>query len=221
MFKSFIKILVFSAFFPMILTAITQKDYHSEELLLENVFKELPGSPEGHWNLINLTALKEIIKMTQPSSILEIGFNVGHSAMMWLNFSQATLISVDIGKHPNTSYAANVVGQNFPNRFEYIESDSKLVYPLLQDRKFDLIFIDGSHQYEDCLNDLYLAKRLNIQNIVVDDIGLKHVTKAVQEFSKREFLVLIKRWKVKTWGLALYRLEFNREKFPFKKMSKH
>ena len=69
---------------------------------------------EGHWHDRNVfrPIIQEIYVQHNIQSILEIGFNIGHSASMWLEFDadkKSTLTSVDIGIHKDTEKAAAAV----------------------------------------------------------------------------------------------------------------
>ena len=69
---------------------------------MEIFFEQLPATEVGHWDEGHVEIAQEVIALCNPRSILEIGFNVGHSALIWLSLSQALLTSVDSGALPNT-----------------------------------------------------------------------------------------------------------------------
>ena len=65
----------------------------------------------------------------------------------------------------------------FPKRFELFIGKSSYVLPKLIEQKktYDLIFIDGSHLYEDVVIDLELSKKLSNKDtlIILDDVYLE------------------------------------------------
>jgi predicted O-methyltransferase YrrM len=147
---------------------------------------------------------KDVIDIVEPKNILEIGFYKGGSAFMWLYMSQANLTSVDPiynvtdeflkqtqgkeyeDKTPQFS-AVNRIKGAFGDRFNFIQEDSKNIRPLLKDKKFDLVFIDGDHWREGITNDFNLCFDLDIKWAFVDDFVLD-VMDVYQETYARKFL---------------------------------
>lgn len=132
------------------------------------------SSVEGYWHDKNIfrPVVQDIYAKINPETMLEIGFNIGYSASMWLEFdpkNKLKLTSVDIGKHEDTAKAAEAVKNLYGDRFEFILCDSRKVKPQLKDRMFDLAFIDGDHNTEGVRNDIQLCLDLGIPYLVFDD----------------------------------------------------
>jgi predicted O-methyltransferase YrrM len=142
-----------------------------DEELFQEWIKKLPASAPMPYGLMahSVKNLRKAVEVFQPKSILEIGFNIGRSASMWLNLSDATLVSVDIGTQPETLQAAKALEKQFPKRFCFLNCDSRLVYDQLKDTKFDMIFIDGDHTENGVDIDIKLGLKLGIKNFVFDD----------------------------------------------------
>jgi hypothetical protein len=50
--------------------------------------------------------------------------------------------------------------ENYPGRLEFIPGSSTDTVPVYPDKKFDLIFVDGAHDYATALQDLHNCRRL-------------------------------------------------------------
>lgn len=122
--------------------------------------------------------VNDLIELTknQNMSVLEIGFNAGHSAEVFLrNNSELTLTSFDLGIHDYVHTAKEYIDAIYPDRHELILGDSVLTIPkYINDnphKKFDVIFIDGGHEYEIAKADLENCMKLAHKNatVMVDD----------------------------------------------------
>lgn len=121
--------------------------------------------------------VKDLIELTKEPNInvLEIGFNAGHSAEIFLsNNPSLKLTSVDIGDHSYTKTGKEYIDKIYPNRHLLMIGNSLNVVPSISsiiNTKYDVIFIDGGHDYYTALNDLNncisLAHKDTI--VIVDD----------------------------------------------------
>ena len=132
------------------------------------------SSVEGYWHDRNIFrhVVQDIYAEISPETMLEIGFNIGYSASMWLEFDpdkKLKLTSVDIGIHKDTVKAADAVKNLHGDRFEFILCDSRKVKPQLKDRLFDLAFVDGDHSADGVRNDIQLCLDLGIPYLIIDD----------------------------------------------------
>lgn len=105
-------------------------------------------------------------------NILEIGFNAGHSAITFLSASKkVNVVSFDIGIHNYLMIGKKFIDRKFPNRHRLIIGNSLETIPqFYKDNphfKFDLLFIDGNHEYEFAINDLLNCKLLAHKKSVV------------------------------------------------------
>jgi predicted O-methyltransferase YrrM len=102
-----------------------------------------------------------IILTNKPNiNVMEIGFNAGHSAELFLkNNNTLKLTSFDLGTHNYVETAKEYIDCMFPNRHTLILGDSTITVPLYiennkENTKFDIIFIDGGHTYEIAQKDI-------------------------------------------------------------------
>jgi len=122
--------------------------------------------------------VEDLISLTNEPNInvMEIGFNAGHSAEVFLqNNKHLTLTSFDLGIHNYGRTAKEYIDATYPNRHTLILGDSRTTIPIFlnnnKDTKFDVIFIDGGHDYQiakaDMENCLHLAHKDTI--VILDD----------------------------------------------------
>ena len=164
-------------------------------MLLSNLkgYSELPLALEGNISedIQNYTFLFEYVSSLKPKSILEIGFNAGHSACCFLNASpNSSLVTFDICRHGTEEPAYKVLKKYFD--IELVKGDSKITIPewsLNNNRKFDFIFIDGGHDFDTCSWDIANCIPLLSKEgtIVVDDGWMDTVVEAVEETVPNSF----------------------------------
>ncbi len=145
-----------------ITTFLNNKGFYS----FEGYSQQVPQQVEDLITLTNKPNLK----------MMEIGFNAGHSAEVFLqNNNELTLTSFDLGNHDYVTPAKEYIDATYPNRHTLILGDSRITVPIyLQNNKavkFDIIFIDGGHDYEiakaDMENCFHLAHKDTI--VILDD----------------------------------------------------
>lgn len=127
--------------------------------------------------------VEDLIQISSQSNlhVMEIGFNAGHSAEIFLqNNPGLTLTSFDLGQHAYVSVAKNYIDATYPNRHTLILGNSTLTVPNFVkengDAKFDIIFIDGGHDYNIAKADMENCKPLAHQDtiVILDDTIFTH-----------------------------------------------
>jgi hypothetical protein len=107
------------------------------------------------------------------ASMLEIGFNAGHSCLLALTVNRdLRMTCVDIGWHAYVQPCFDYLRSVFGDRAQLIIGDSRDVLPQLRGRTFDLFHIDGDHEFSvaqaDLCNVLSVARPGSV--ILFDDL---------------------------------------------------
>lgn len=131
---------------------------------------------------------KNIIKTSSFDNIkdvLEIGFNSGFSAVLFLNSNPNIKITcVDIGIHQYTIPCYNKIKEFYGDRINLLIGSSVTVLPNICNH-FDLIHVDGAHDYniakEDIINSYYLSN--DKCTIIMDDYDIPTLNGLWNEFS--------------------------------------
>lgn len=132
-------------------------------------------------------------------TIMEIGLNGGHSADNFILSCQnlQKFVSFDINMHAYTAVAVEYFRCTCKDKFEFVEGDSAATVPHyaqeFPDQKFDLIYIDGGHSYQACLNDIMNCKALAHSETLVwiDDYNGWNIQGAVTNLQNSGFLKLV------------------------------
>ena len=108
----------------------------------------------------------------RPRRILEIGFNYGHSSLLFLLNTaglNTEVVSLDIGEH--SKVGADYIRREFGRRHKFIFGNSLVEVPKLEG-VFDLIFVDGGHTFKDAMMDIVNCMKLSNEDtlLVVDDV---------------------------------------------------
>ena len=134
---------------------------------------------EGHMQDYpqQVETVRRLIRENNVKSVMEIGFNAGHSCEVFLSSSpDIHVTSFDINMYPYTKIGADYIAKYYPGRHEFVAGNSLQTVPLYamhhQDKKFDLIFVDGGHDYHTALGDLMNCQRLAHADtvVVMDDV---------------------------------------------------
>ena len=151
-----------------ILTAIINR-------LVPYVPKAFPDGSSSHAQLRFFTEL--LLRNRDIATIAETGFNTGVSSRAFLSARpDTTVVSFDIGEHPWIHRRKAAIDRQFPGRHELVLGDSTetlRAYSLKHPgKRFDLVFIDGGHQYEVARADLLNFRAMSHEHtlVIMDDL---------------------------------------------------
>jgi predicted O-methyltransferase YrrM len=114
--------------------------------------------------------LSDLVETMRPKRVAETGFGIGWSAWAMLSVDpDLTVVSFDIGHHAGVHQAKAVIDEHFPGRHTLIVGDSKATVPVYQPKNFDLVFVDGGHDYESASADLVNFAHPG-RVVVIDDL---------------------------------------------------
>jgi SAM-dependent methyltransferase len=119
---------------------------------------------------------QNLARQSGSVTIAEISFNIGFSSIAFLESSpEATVLSFELDRRAAVEFAKGFVDERYPGRHELVIGDSRTTVPVYADTKggcFDLVFVDGGHEYEIAAADIENARRLSKPGglIVVDDL---------------------------------------------------
>ncbi len=156
---------------------------------------------EGSTSPQELNYLIGLVRRYNVRFIGETGFNAGFSSYAFLGAKpNAKVISFDTGDHPYTKTAKAFVDRKFPGRHTLIYGDSKKTISQFKKKHphahFDLVFIDGGHDYVVAKSDITNFRLLCDKDslIVIDDLTPwfnwgKGPTRAWKEALRKKFIV--------------------------------
>jgi predicted O-methyltransferase YrrM len=121
--------------------------------------------------------LRRLVRRSGARLVGEIGFNAGFSSLALLSASaDVQVVSFDIGCHEVVGPAKEFVDAQYPGRHELILGDSAQSVPEYRvqnpETSFDIVFIDGGHDYEQARDDISNMRALSHPGtcVVVDDL---------------------------------------------------
>lgn len=168
--------------------------------MIEEHFENLDDPHTGHLKAHHFEVFKDIIKITKAKTILELGFCVGHSSIMWLETDpEVSVVSTDIEVRQGS---IDYINQHWGSRFKFLNLNHSLINRQFDVGQFDLIFIDGNHERGPASSDMEASMKLKPTYIVLDDTSHSaHLY--LREFARNYGWREVKHYE-NHWGQTLY-----------------
>lgn len=135
--------------------------------------------------LVKIRLMRQFALQLGKETVCEVGFNAGHSALLWLTAGARRVISFDIGSHAYSSHAISWLTARFPGRLQVTLGDSRDSVPtfsaLWPDFRCNIVYIDGGHSEDAAAADIRNFHKLhNSSNhvLLMDDIDGAEVARA-------------------------------------------
>ena len=152
----------------------------TEHLNIHNKIENLIYKQANHFSLGMIS-----------NEIMEIGFNAGHSSLIYLISNPNCNITIfDLCEHKYTLPCFTYLQKKFPNRLKLYQGDSTKTVPQFTkdnpDKTFDLIHIDGCHVANIANQDFYNSYKIAKKFIIWDDTQILWINKLFEDYvSKR------------------------------------
>ncbi|WP_432724533.1 O-methyltransferase [Staphylococcus equorum] len=123
---------------------------------------------------LTLEMIKQIIRLHKPINILEIGTAIGYSAMHFASISEKiNVTTIERNVEMQDKAKENIELFQYYNQIRLIEGDALEQFENVDDRSYDMIFIDAAKAQSKKFFELY-TPLLKVGGIVVTDNVLYH-----------------------------------------------
>ena len=157
------------------------------------LYEHMSNFIERKDNNILINNLNNIVKRKQ--NLLEIGFNGGHSNLIFLlSQNNLEITNFDICCNDYTKSCFKYLKTKFKN-IELIIGDSKETIPKYikenTNKKYDIIHIDGEHKIDSALIDIKNCKKLSNKEtlLIIDDTHWKDLSNMLDNLIKDKVLI--------------------------------
>ena len=145
------------------------------------------------------------------TNIMEIGFNAGHSSLLYLLANPNSKLTIfDICQHKYTLPCFKYLQSVFPDRLQIFPGDSTKTVPEFytnnSNSKFDLIHIDGAHFGDIPNKDFYNSLKLASDIIIWDDTQIKTLNDLLNGYIKKGLVSEIFMYKTLVYQHRICRL---------------
>ena len=94
---------------------------------------------------LSLDLIQQIIRLHQPKEILEVGSAIGYSAMQFASVDKAiNVTTIERNEEMIQQAKTNIRQYGYANQIRLIEADATEAFELVNDRIYDMIFIDAA-----------------------------------------------------------------------------
>ena len=144
--------------------------------------------------LNKLRMMRNSVLRPGMETVCEIGFNAGHSSLLWLTGGARRVLSFELGQYTYSTKAVTWLSQRFPGRLQVVMGDSLKTVPsfhaMWPEERCNVLFIDGGHQYHHAWNDLVNFRPMRNKThhvVLIDDTTAgSEVMKAWIEYQQQD-----------------------------------
>lgn len=148
-----------------------------------------------------------LCKYAKDATVLEIGSYDGASAIAMASVAQVVycidpfLEDKAVNQDIKPSISKFLINTLRIKNIHLLHGTNMEILPLLRPNKFGMVFVDGSHTYENASYDLVYARLLATETIAAHDCNWPGVARAVQELMGNHDLIenyedVLKVWRV-------------------------
>ena len=165
----------------------------TEHLNIHNKIENLIYKQANHFSLGMIS-----------NEIMEIGFNAGHSSLIYLISNLNCNITIfDLCEHKYTLPCFTYLQKKFPNRLKLYQGNSTKTVPQFiknnPDKTFDLIHIDGCHVANIANQDFYNSYKIAKKIIIWDDTQILWINKLFEDYVRKHLVNELFLHKTKTY----------------------
>mmetsp|Transcript_25143 Transcript_25143/g.50124 ORF Transcript_25143/g.50124 Transcript_25143/m.50124 type:complete len:223 (+) Transcript_25143:888-1556(+) len=159
-----------------------------EHLRAEGVdMKSVEGKSFTYLDKIRL--MQRLVHHQGVETVCEVGFNAGHSALLWLSSGARKVLSFELGQYAYSTKALSFLNEHYPGRIQVTLGDSLETVPsfhaMWPDERCNLLFVDGGHLYKHAMGDLRSLRPMRNESfhlLLVDDTDQGEVATAWREY---------------------------------------
>ncbi|EGQ1631022.1 O-methyltransferase [Staphylococcus pseudintermedius] len=123
---------------------------------------------------LSLDLIQQIIRLHQPKEILEVGSAIGYSAMQFASVDKSiNVTTIERNEEMIQQAKTNIRQYGYADQIRLIEADATEAFELVNDRIYDMIFIDAAKAQSKRFFELY-CPLLREKGVMITDNILYH-----------------------------------------------
>ncbi|URY17957.1 O-methyltransferase [Staphylococcus pseudintermedius] len=123
---------------------------------------------------LSLDLIQQIIRLHQPKEILEVGSAIGYSAMQFASVDKSiNVTTIERNEEMIQQAKTNIRQYGYADQIRLIEADATEAFELVNDRIYDMIFIDVAKAQSQRFFELY-CPLLREKGVMITDNILYH-----------------------------------------------
>ncbi len=123
---------------------------------------------------LSLDLIQQIFRLHQPKEILEVGSAIGYSAMQFASVDKSiNVTTIERNEEMIQQAKTNIRQYGYADQIRLIEADATEAFELVNDRIYDMIFIDAAKAQSQRFFELY-CPLLREKGVMITDNILYH-----------------------------------------------